>query len=215
MSNVTRNCLVLLTLLGLAALTSTQLYAQFKLRLDETSNFGPAIVHHVNEEEGIDILVVAWTGTDGNINVMQSRDGIEWGTKVVLDEATKNAPTLADYDGRYYVAWTGLNEGDIYTMRSRDGVDWTTKIKLDERSSAAPSLAVYNERLYLGWVGLSEGDIYVMSTTDGVDWRNKIRTGERTPESIKLCGGHKLAIGFQGQEKGTIYCLMTRDGIDF
>ena len=54
MSNVTRKIAVFIILFAALAMTNMPLYAQFKLRLDETSNYGPAIVHHVNEEEGID-----------------------------------------------------------------------------------------------------------------------------------------------------------------
>ena len=100
MSHVTRKIAVFVTLVAALAMTSTPLYAQFKLRLDETSNYGPAIVHHVNEEEGLDILVVAWIGTDGNINVKQSRDGIDWRAKIRLDESSDHPPALTS-DGEY------------------------------------------------------------------------------------------------------------------
>ena len=117
---VTRKIAVFVTLFAALALTSTPLYAQFKLRLDETSNYGPAIVHHVNEDEGIDILVVAWTGTDGNLNVMQSRDGIDWRAQIRLDERSDHPPALTS-DGKYiYIAWTGQGNEKLNTMRSRD-----------------------------------------------------------------------------------------------
>ena len=46
--------------------------------LDETSEHGPAVA----ELNGKAIL--AWTGMDGNLNIMQSREGVDWGEKIRL-----------------------------------------------------------------------------------------------------------------------------------
>ncbi len=62
MSKVIKKAAVFVTLLGTLATFSTLLYGQAKIRLDETSNYGPAIVHHYSEDA--DVLIVAWTGTE-------------------------------------------------------------------------------------------------------------------------------------------------------
>ena len=100
MSKEIKKAAVFVTLLGTLALFSAPLYAQFKLRLDERSNYGPAIVHHINED--MDVLIVAWTGTDDHINIMQSRDGIDWRAKIRLDETSDHPPALTSDGGFFY-----------------------------------------------------------------------------------------------------------------
>ena len=97
-------------------LTASSLFAQ-KIRLDERSTFGPSVTEHY------DVMVVAWTGTDGRINIMQSRDGIDWGSKIRLDEESDLEPGLAVVDRRVYMVWRGRRDQRINVIQSRDGID--------------------------------------------------------------------------------------------
>ena len=160
MSKVIKKAAVFVTLFGTLATFSAPLYAQFKLRLDERSNYGPAIVHHITED--VDVLIVAWTGTDDHINVMQSRDGIDWRAKIRLDETSDHPPALTS-DGKYiYIAWTGRGNGKLNTMRSEDGIDWRTKIRHDDESGLEPGLAYLDGRIYMVWRGKGNHKINIM-----------------------------------------------------
>ena len=117
------NVATLLIFLGLLLVGIPQSFAQ---RLDETSRTGPAIAEHNGR------MYMAWTGTDNKLNVMQSRDGVDWGAKIRLDEESDHPPALVS-NGRYlFMAWIGRGNGKLNVMRSDDGIDWRGKVRLDE-----------------------------------------------------------------------------------
>ncbi len=74
-----------------------------KVTLTESSFTAPAIAQHDGR------LVLAWAGTDRQINVLTSYDGHCFFDKVTLDEKTVASPALASVGGRLFLAWTGTD----------------------------------------------------------------------------------------------------------
>ena len=68
---------------------------------DSFSETGPALVSHAGR------VWVAWAGSDRQLNVMSSSDGVSFDHKVVLDERSSAQPALAVHDDRLLIAWTG------------------------------------------------------------------------------------------------------------
>ncbi|WP_457651694.1 hypothetical protein [Rhodocaloribacter sp.] len=69
-------------------------------------------------------VFMAWTGMDGKINVMRSRDGVDWGAKIRLDETSSKSPTLTTFDDELILAWIGEHDRKINVARSDDGIEF-------------------------------------------------------------------------------------------
>ncbi len=112
MTTLFRSLLMGLIMMGGAA---PSLYEQ---RLVEESRYGPGMV-------AFDWKVfMAWTGTDGHINVMRSDNGIDWGAKIRLDETSSKSPTLTTFDDELILAWIGERDRKINVARPDDGIEF-------------------------------------------------------------------------------------------
>jgi len=122
-------------------------------------------------------LYLAWTGTDGRLNVMSSDNGRDFTNKVTLGETSNVAPALVDYEGRLYLAWTGT-DGRLNVMRSDNGRDFTNKVTLGETSVHAPALVVFSARLNIAWTG-TDGRLNIMSSLDGLKFGDPAQGDEK------------------------------------
>jgi len=136
-------------------------------------------------------LAMAWRGTNapGRLRwVRKTESG--WQKSFINDWAgtarkSNHAPSIAFFNDRWYVAWTGTNPDHpyIHIMRTTDasGNTWTDHQRLDGsdgrpsvKSSRNPFLLAANGRLSLFWVGTKcPGQLRWVSTTDGVNWGSK------------------------------------------
>ena len=71
--------------------------------LNQTSNAGPALASFGGD------LDIAWTGTDGRLNVESSSDGTTFGNQVILNQTSNAGPALASFGGDLDIAWTGTD----------------------------------------------------------------------------------------------------------
>lgn len=92
---------------------------------------------------------VAWTGTDGRLNVGGA--DLPGSGHTVLPERSANPPALAPWGDELALAWTGTDR--------RLNVAWTQggtfggPLTLDETSMSGPALAGAGDELALAWTG--------------------------------------------------------------
>ncbi len=189
--------------------------------LSDISDTAPAIAQFNGK------TFLAFTGTNGFLNVESSSDGVHFGNKVTLPDnssSTQISPALAAFDGRLYIAWTGgFNELNIES--SSDGVHFGNKVTLSETSKAAPTLAAFNGRLYLGWTGL-DSRLNLISTPDGIDFGRQVILNQRSyvivgntltqPAPALAAYRGQLWIAYVGSDSGHHINLMcSSDGVNF
>jgi len=133
------------------------------------------------------------------------------GKRVFIDDGkereSNHSPSIAFFNNKWYVAWTGTNAKNpyIHIMRSLDdtGDTWVDHYKLDgssgrtiAQSGCNPFLLSANGRLSLFWVGTnSPGKIRWTSTTDGNVWSKKAEIDDGT-ERTKLGSNYAPTAAF-------------------
>lgn len=123
---------------------------------EENSDYGPALAF------GDGLFFMAFTGTDGQINVMTSVDGLKYSAKVVLqDQVTDAAPRITFFGHHIYVLWKGIDNQQInvFEMTATSTVAQTGRFKiLNETSDFAPSLTSdpRSDRVFLAWTGTDQ-----------------------------------------------------------
>ncbi len=55
---------------------------------------------------------------------MRSRDGVDWGAKIRLDETSSKSPTLVATGSYLLLSWIGEQDRRINVARSEDGIDF-------------------------------------------------------------------------------------------
>lgn len=123
---------------------------------EENSDYGPAMAFGDNR------FFLAFTGTDGQINVMTSVDGLKYSNKVVLqDQLTDAAPRIAFFGHHIYVCWKGIDNQqlNVFEMTATATVAPTGHFRiLNETSDFAPSLTSdpRSDRVFLAWTGTDQ-----------------------------------------------------------
>jgi hypothetical protein len=179
--------------LGALVVLATQLRAQCpkaeseteyeKVTLTDTSKAGPGLTTFDGR------LYLAWTGTDGRLNVARASDGLHFEDKVTLSERSRElaAPPLTAFDGKLYLAWTGVDQ-HLNVMSSSDGRSFDSKVTLGERSLVGgPALAVYGGKLYLAWTG-TDRHVNVISSSDGKNFQDKVRLDDTAIDAPAIAG---------------------------
>lgn len=140
------------------------------------------------------MLAIAWKGTQtpGRLRWVRRTDA-GWKKSFIDDgqgRKSNHSPSIAFFNNRWYVAWTGTNANHpyIHIMRSLDatGDTWGSHYKLDgssgrpkAKSRCNPFLLSANGRLSLFWVGTnSPGKIRWTSTTNGTRWSQKLEIND-------------------------------------
>jgi hypothetical protein len=110
--------------------------------------------------------MIAWTGTDTQLNDAFSNDAMNFSNAIPLGHSygatSRYAPALAVYNGHLNIAWTGtdnrLNWKDLVTARG---------FTIDVTSHNAPSLATApNGDLYLAWTAADNQQVHVYDTVN-------------------------------------------------
>jgi hypothetical protein len=175
-------------------------------------------------------LYLAWTGTDGQLNVICSTDGVHFNNKVTLSDTSQVGPTLAAFNGRLYLGWTGL-DGHLNVESSADGMTFSNKVTLGETSvvtagnqtqALSPALASFRGRLYIAWTGNNSAP-NVESSADGMTFSNKVTLNETSAAApaltVEKAAGHgqptSLVLGFTGTGNQQINTLTSSDGQNF
>jgi hypothetical protein len=132
-------------------------------------------------------LYLAWTGTDGRLNVICSADGAHFTNKVTLGDTSHTGPTLAAFNGRLYLGWTGT-DGHLNVESSANGMGFGNKVTLGDTSyllvggrqvDMSPALAAFGGRLYLAFTG-DDWRLNVESSANGMSFSNKVTLGVKS-----------------------------------
>jgi hypothetical protein len=111
-------------------------------------------------------LYLAWTGTDGALNVSCSTD---FGNPFTTQKAM-GGPSLASLNGNLYIAWTGsdknLNIAQLVISGSTV-TGFTGQVPVGQSSKNGPSLASFNGNLYIAWTGENNDNLCVAYAPNG------------------------------------------------
>jgi hypothetical protein len=108
------------------------------------------------------------------MNVESSTDGMTFSNKVTLsDTGGFTSPSLAAFDGRLYLAYTGT-DARLNIESSADGLKFGSKVTLNQISGAAPALTVEEPAikgrpacLVIGWTDYYSSKLNCMTSTNG------------------------------------------------
>jgi hypothetical protein len=174
-------------------------------------------------------LYLAWTGTDGHLNVICSADGVHFTNKVTLPDTSHSGPTLAAFNGRLYLGWTGTN-GQVNIESSADGMSFSNKITYSLYSyissgghqvDLSPALAAFGGRLYLACT-LPDTRLVVLSAANGTAFSGPIlgETSDAAPaltvEQAAVKGQPaRLVLGWTGVGNNELNTMTSTDGQTF
>lgn len=93
---------------------------------------------------------------------------------VPTDKTSNWQPAIAAFNGRLYLAYTGL-DGRLNVASSTDGVTFGASTIIPNNTSAVgPGLAAFNGELYIAWAATDgRRSINIMQSANGVSWVNK------------------------------------------
>ncbi|HEY5319179.1 MAG TPA: S53 family peptidase, partial [Solirubrobacteraceae bacterium] len=80
-------------------------------------------------------------------------------------------PALAEFDGKLYMAWKGVERDDRVFFSSFNGTSWAAQAQVPGiGSSTGVSLAVFDGKLYMAWKGILDDDRIFYSSFNGTSW---------------------------------------------
>ena len=158
----------------------------------QSSKQGPALAFFNN------LLYLAWTGTDGKLNVISSSNGTSWTKQVTLNQNSNAVPALIASNDSLSLVWTGT-DGKLNALFSSDGQGWKPQITLTQTSDLAPASAAGPfEVQAVAWTGASG----ILNTLSGI----AIEVGTAT--ALKPTSKQEPALAFF---KGLLYIAWTDD----
>lgn len=98
-----------------------------------------------------------------------------------LTDTSNLGCSLASFQGRLYVAFTGTNNA-ISIVSSIDGSNWDRRVQSPNTSSASPQLAVFGTKLYLVFTG-TDGVVYIRGYDGNTTFNPQISLGQ-SPTTI-------------------------------
>jgi hypothetical protein len=172
---------------------------------------------------------MAWTGTNGQLNVVSTADGVHI-EKVTLPDTSRTGPTLAAFNGRLYLGWTGL-DGRLNVESSANGMTFGNKVTLPETSyivsgkqvvELSPALASFGGRLYIAWTGTNM-HLNVESSANGMTFGNKVTLGDTSDAAPALAietpavkgQPTRLVLGWTGVGNLKLNTMTSTDGRTF
>jgi hypothetical protein len=210
------------TIAGGRVYAPTQSALTGQVLLEDSSEVSPSLAVGPGRR-----LFLAWTGSDGHLNLRASSDGLSFGPKRQLGETSKtHAPVLAADDQALLVAWTGI-DGHLHVERSSDPglgfvpleelVGGVAVSPLAETSEHEPGLAVAGGRAFLAWIsGGEDARLNVISapaSARGFDGADRVRFEERSlgpPHLTRVQG--RLFLSWTGTDHRLNVAVLSADG---
>jgi hypothetical protein len=166
----------------------------------------PAFANQNNQR-----LVVAWTGTDSELNIMTSLDGLLWdpsSTKFTIPgELASYSPGLA-FDtttGTTFISWIGTDgELNIAQSTAANLDSWTNPHVTGEKSDHGVALAFSAPHLFVAWTGTDKKLNVASSINGGSSWDKKVILDEKSnakPYLVVHKTNNSLALAWQGTDK--------------
>lgn len=109
---------------------------------------------------------------DNEILISTSNDGVSWSGNTKIGQACKGSPSLAFFNGKYWLAFRAHNKTDaLLVCSSPDGVSWSGSTKVNQSSQTSPSLTVFKNQLWMAFVANDHSDrVLLCSSSDGEHW---------------------------------------------
>lgn len=122
-------------------------------------------------------LFVTFRANDnsGELYLTPSPDGSDWQSPATNypDLTANNAPCLAPFNGKYYLAYRADDGSKLLTIAtSFDGQTFSDGTQIAGiKLGGTPAIAAFNHRLFVAFKANDSSDaLYVSSTPDGVNW---------------------------------------------
>lgn len=163
-----------------------------------------------------DILYAVYTGTSGNLWMIQSADGVNWtnNTEISAGGSTLQSdqpPSLTVMNGHMYVAFKQKGEDEMY-MANFDGSSWTTKSQIDTddstpKTDAGPAICYYptTGKIYCAYQGKS-AKMYIVEYSGGT-WSNNDNMEDTDGNKLKCDSWPALAL-----YNGNLVCCYQGNG---
>jgi hypothetical protein len=129
-------------------------------------------------------LHIAWSDQQQQLHTMTSSDrGDHWGHKKTLNETSGHGPATCEFNGDFYIAWTGTGAGAHLNVKASRG----EKVELEDASAFGPALTVFSNRLFLAWVGVDpQHSLNIMSSANGTVFEDKVTLSQSSIGSPAL-----------------------------
>jgi hypothetical protein len=146
---------------------------QNKVILNETSIARPSVI--VVPSASGNVVVIAWTGTDGGRHLNVIYDVYGSAQKVTFAERSPYSPSLAYFGGQIWMAWAGTDGGhtlNVLALGPQGLTPGAKTILWGNGSAAAPELApdTVDNLLLLSWQMRSTSNLNFMQSADGSNW---------------------------------------------
>ena len=173
------------------------------IKVDTFTSKQNSITIHIKSRRNPKIGLSAWKGIEGDQGIYYAGfDGANWqAQKRVVGVGTSVGPSLAVFNGKFYMAWKGVNGDQGIYYSSFDGVNWQAqKSVTGVGTNIGPSLAVFNGKLYMAWKGVNGDQGIYYSGFDGTNWQAQKRVigvGTNVGPSLAVFNG-KLYMAWKG-----------------
>jgi hypothetical protein len=134
-------------------------------------------------------------------------------------DTTLAAPTLARFQGKTFIAWSGTGVGSLNVatvVKGGSGYQLTSKVTLgaDLSPGRSPALTVFNGRLYMAW-SEPDGKLNVISSLDGIHFGNQVTLGDTSLAGPALAAFNgRLYLAWTGTD-GRLNFESSTDGMTF
>jgi len=138
-----------------------ELHISHSIILNQSSNDGPALWTSgdaaFTPQDNTASAILAWTGTNSQhfINLMTSRDGLDYGNKLTLDVSALARPAITIVrEGGFDKTVVAFTASDRHLTVIYNVYGHRQVLRLDELSNTAPALAqAADGKLWLAWTG--------------------------------------------------------------
>lgn len=167
---------------------------------------------------------------DNEILISASNDGVNWSGNRKIGQAAKGSPSLAFFNGKYWLAFRANNKtGALLVCSSTDGVSWSDNKEIGESTRTSPSLTVFKNQLWMAF-GANDGSkrILLCSSSDGEKWSGNTVVNHESKLAPSLVAFNKqLWLAFvssyyndisgTGEDEGAglLYLLTSSDGTNW
>ena len=152
-------------------------------------------------------IFMAVKGMQNGIHIRSKTEPGSWGSWIQLAGSTSQAPGLAVFNNRLYLAVKGATNNNIYVYSMDSSGTWSSYTQVSGGTGLAPALAAFNNRLYIAVKGATNNNIYLRSMDDSGNWDSSwdVITGQTTEAPALSVFNNRLYLFVKGATNNSIY----------
>jgi len=152
-------------------------------------------------------IFMAVKGMQNGIHIRSKTEPGSWGSWIQLAGSTSQAPGLAVFNNRLYLAVKGATNNNIYVYSMDSSGTWSSYTQVSGETGLAPALAAFNNRLYLVVKGVSNNNLYLFSMDASGTWTSwtTIPAGQTSEAPALASFNGKLYLFVKGATNTNIY----------